>query len=83
MRGRHLRRDESRVLAEVIDERSERRVTKEGLNECAVASVLLGESSVLGLEVGSLLSLDGDFAFELADVFWNYVSRWSCMLMRG
>ena len=45
-------------------------MSKKSLNESTVALILLGESLVLGLETGSFLNFDGNFAFELANVFW-------------
>jgi hypothetical protein len=43
-------------------------VAEQTLNERARAGVLLAEKAVLGAEVVCLLDLDGDFAFELANV---------------
>lgn len=58
------------VLADVIDERSEGWVAQQSLDESAVAIILSHESGILAAEVGGFLCFDGDFAFELADVFW-------------
>ena len=44
-------------------------MAEEGLNESTVTLVLLDQGLVLGLEAGGLLDLDGDFAFELTNVF--------------
>lgn len=63
--------DESRVLGDVLDEGSEGRVTEERLDQRTVASVLLSKSVVLRLESADLLSLNSDFAFELANVFFE------------
>ena len=45
-------------------------MAEQALNEGTGPGVLLAEKTVLGAEVVCLLDLDGDFAFELADVFW-------------
>jgi hypothetical protein len=62
------------ILADVLDERSIRRVTQQNLDKTATAPVLFLEAAVLHSEVVGLLCLHGHFAFELRNVFWNNVS---------
>jgi hypothetical protein len=58
-----------RVGTDVVDERCEGRVTKQSLEETTVALVLLQDAGVLAAQVGGFLGLEGNFAFELANVF--------------
>lgn len=58
-----------RVGAEIVEERREGRVAKEGLNEATVALVLLEKCGVFAAEVVGVLSLESDLAFKLANVF--------------
>ena len=58
----------------VVDEGSEGRVAKQSLEEATVALVLLQDAGVLAAQVGGFLSLEGNLAFELADVFCFRVS---------
>lgn len=58
-----------RVGAEIVEERREGRVAKEGLNEATVALVLLEKCGVFAAEVVGVLSLESDLAFQLANVF--------------
>lgn len=62
------------VLADVVDERCEGWVAEKSLDQATVAFILLSECYVLAAEVVLLLCLDGDFAFELTDVFCEIVS---------
>lgn len=64
----------SRVGTDVVDEGSEGRVAKQSLEEATVALVLLQDAGVLAAQVGGFLSLEGNLAFELADVFCFRVS---------
>lgn len=57
------------VGADVIDEWSECRVAKEGLDQATVTLVFLENAGVLAAQVVGVLGLEGNFAFELADVF--------------
>ena len=57
-----------RVLADVVDEWREGRMTEESLDQSSVTLILLQQGGVLATEVGILLRLQGDFAFELANV---------------
>jgi hypothetical protein len=57
------------VGADVVNERCESRVAKQSLEEATVALILLQNASVLATQVGGFLSLQGNLAFELADVF--------------
>jgi hypothetical protein len=49
-------------------------VAKKGLKEATVALVLLQDAGVLAAEVGGFLCLEGNFAFELANVFCNLLA---------
>lgn len=60
--------DEGRILANVFNERGERRVAEECLDESTVACVFLSELVIGVLEGGVLLSLCGDLAFKLANI---------------
>jgi hypothetical protein len=59
----------SRVGTDVVDERCEGRVAKKSLEEATVALVLLQDAGVLAAQVCGFLSLEGDLAFELTNVF--------------
>jgi hypothetical protein len=59
-----------RVGTDVVDERCEGRVAKQSLEEATVALVLLQDAGVLAAQVGGFLGLEGNFAFELANVFY-------------
>lgn len=59
------------VSADVVDERREGGVTEEGLQEAAVTLVLSQNALVVAAEAVGFLGLEGDFAFELANVFCN------------
>lgn len=72
LRWRHLLclRDKGRrVLGDVIDERREGRVAKEGLDQATVTVILLKESAVLLAKSAGLLGLQSNFTLELRDVF--------------
>lgn len=74
-RGRWHRGDgllglEAVLAGELIEEGGESLVTEQALDEGARAGILLAEEAVLGAEVVGLLDLDGNFALELADVFY-------------
>jgi hypothetical protein len=58
-----------RVGADVIDEWSECRVAKEGLDKATIALVFLENAGVFAAQVVGVLSLEGNLAFELANVF--------------
>lgn len=64
-----------RVGTNVVDERREGRVAKQSLKEATVALVLLQDASVLAAQVGRFLSLESNLAFELADVFYNWLAQ--------
>ena len=57
------------VGADVVNEWRECRVAKEGLDEATVALVFLKNAGVLAAQVVGVLGLEGDLAFELANVF--------------
>ena len=57
------------VGADVVNEWGECRVAKEGLDEATVALVFLKNAGVLAAQVVGVLGLEGDLAFELANVF--------------
>lgn len=58
-----------RIGADVVKEGCECLVAKESLNEATVALVFLKNAGVLAAQVVGILGLEGDFAFELANVF--------------
>jgi hypothetical protein len=60
----------SRIGTDIVDEGCEGRVAKQSLEEATVALVLLQDTRVLAAQVGGFLSLEGNLAFELADVFY-------------
>jgi hypothetical protein len=60
----------SRIGTDIVDEGCEGRVAKQSLKEATVALVLLQDTRVLAAQVGGFLSLEGNLAFELADVFY-------------
>ena len=62
---------DTRVFADIVDERRERRMAKKSFDQTAVALVFLQKSSVLIAKILAFLRLHRDFAFELADVFWQ------------
>ena len=62
-------REHGWVVADVLDERREGRVAKQGLDEAAVTLILVHEGLILGAETVAFLCLESDFAFELPDVF--------------
>ena len=49
-------------------------MAKQSLEEATVALVLLQDASVLAAQVGRFLSLESNFAFELADVFYSLLA---------
>jgi len=57
------------VGADVVDEWCECRVAEEGLDEATVTLVFLKNAGVLAAQVVGVLGLEGNFAFELANVF--------------
>ena len=58
-----------RIGADVVKEGCECLVAKESLNEATVALVFLKNAGVLAAQVVGILGLEGNFAFELANVF--------------
>jgi len=58
-----------RVGADVINEWRECRVAKEGLDQATVTLVFLKNAGILAAQVVGILGLEGNFAFELANVF--------------
>jgi hypothetical protein len=66
-------------VGEFLEIGSECLVAQKALDECSRAGVLLLEEGVLGVQGVGFLDLDGDFAFELDDVFWEMlveIKRW-------
>lgn len=61
--------ERGRVGADVVKERSESRVAEKSLDEATVTLVLLEKCSVLRAKVVGILSLEGNFAFKLTNVF--------------
>jgi hypothetical protein len=72
-----------RVGADVVNEWGECRVAKEGLDEATVALVFLKNAGVFAAQVVGVLSLECDFAFELANVFCILLVCWSCNVLIG
>jgi hypothetical protein len=58
-----------RIGADIVKEGCECLVAKESLNEATVALVFLKNAGVLAAQVVGILGLEGNFAFELANVF--------------
>ena len=58
-----------RVGADVINEWGECRVAKKGLDKATVTLVFLKDTGVLATQVVGVLCLEGNLAFELANVF--------------
>jgi hypothetical protein len=69
------------VGADVVNEWGECRVAKEGLDEATVALVFLKNAGVLAAEVVGVLGLEGNLAFELANVFCELLVCWSCNVL--
>ena len=63
------RTERGRVLADVVDEWREGWMAEKSFDQATVALVLLQESLVLTTEALTFLGLNGNFAFELLDIF--------------
>ena len=72
--------EERRVFTDVVEEWGEGRMTKEGLNQGAVAVVLLVKRLVLTAEHIDLLLPQSDFTFKLSNVFYRLLAGVSILV---